>query len=287
MLPQFTTHRANVLRRCRNAFLLVSLGIGILAIKSITLVALNGGSLGGLVLSHALYSVLMFYAIMLGTAPLWMPALARLSAPVQTLPLIAVGLWLLWPVAQYIMPAQQLDSIMELPRLMTIASYSLFKLGAIMLVGIAAGLWIAHEADTALVKRRLLTVGLAGMVFCATTIVSLEGAAAVMTRASSVFSSLPGYGFYASMMIAVMGLSLGVTGIWHQLSGPLLFLLRVLVVIGGLALPIYVFHGLVIPLKDILIILGMQGALALALPMAAFLAAMAYAGRRLYAMYFG
>lgn len=287
MLPQFVTHRASVLRRCRNAFFLVGLGIIILAIKSVMLVLLNGGQLGGLVLANAFYGVLMFYAIMLGTAPLWLPALARLSTPVQTLPLIAIGLWILWLAAQRIMPAEQLDSFLELPRLMTVAGYSLFKLGAVMLVGVAVGLWITSEDDTAMVKRRLLMLGLAGMAFCAITIVSMEGPAAVMTRYSSVFSSLPGYGFYASMMITVMGLSLGVTGVWHLLSWPLLFGLRILVVIGGLALPIYVFHGLVIPLKDVLTIMGMQGALALILPMAAFLAVMAYAGRRLYVMYFG
>ncbi len=286
MLPQFATHRTSVLRRCRNAFFLVGFGICILAIKSITLILLNGGSLSGLMLANAFYGVLMFYAVMLGTAPVWMPALARMSTPVQTLPLLAVGLWLLWPVAQRIMPMGQLESFLELPRLMAIAGYSLFKLGAVMLVGIAIGLWIANEADTAQVKRRLLTIGVAGMAFCATTIVSLEGAAAVMTRFSAVFSSLPGYGFYASTMIAVMGLALGVTAVWHRLSGPALFGLRVLVVIGGLALPIYVFHGLVIPLKDILVILGIPSALALILPLTAFLATITYAGRRLYGMYF-
>ncbi len=145
-----------------------------------------------------------------GTAPVWM------STPVQTLPLLAVGLWLLWPVAQRIMPMGQLESFLELPRLMAIAGYSLFKLGAVMLVGIAIGLWIANEADTAQVKRRLLTIGVAGMAFCATTIVSLERVAAVMTRFSTVFFSLPGYGFYASTMIAVMGLALGVTAVWDS-----------------------------------------------------------------------
>lgn len=56
---------------------------------------------------------------------------------------------------------------------------------------------------------------------------------------------------------------------------------------GGLALPIYVLHGLVLPLRNVLAAAGLPGVVALALPMGAFLASMGYAGRRLWRMYFG
>ena len=74
---------------------------------------------------------------------------------------------------------------------------------------------------------------------------------------------------------------------WHYLPGLLRRILQFLIVVGGLALPIYVFHGLVIPSKDILVLAGIASTPALAIPMSAFLAAMGYGGWRLYRMYFG
>jgi len=222
---------------------------------------------------------------MLGTIWLWMPALARLKSPVQALPLMAITVWLLWPAAGQLLP-ETLDSFLQLPRLMVVAGYSVFKLGAAMLIGIAVGLWIAREDDTRLVRQRLAVIGFAGMAFCAATILWFEGPASIMIRGSSVFSSPPGYAFYASFMIALLGGSLYLTGAWSRLSRPTLLVLRVLIVIGGLALPIYVFHGFVIPIMDILILIGMNNVPALILPLGVFLVSMVYAGQWLYRMYF-
>ena len=44
---------------------------------------------------------------------------------------------------------------------------------------------------------------------------------------------------------------------------------------------------IVIPIKDILVVLGLPGAIALIVPMGAFLAVMVYLGWRLRRMYFG
>jgi len=286
MLPNFHTQRAAVLRRSRNAFLLVSVGIALLAIVSVLHASLKGQDIGGRLLANAVYNVLVFYAIMLGTIWLWMPALARLKFPVQTLPLMAIAVWLLWPAAGHVLPEQPLDSFLELPRLMVVAGYSVFKLSAPMLIGIAVGLWVAREDDTRLVRSRLMATGFAGMAFCATTVLWFEGPESIMTRGLPVFVSPPGYAFYASFMIALLGLSLYLTGAWSKLSRPTLLALRMLIVIGGLALPIYVFHGLVIPIMHILILIGMDNVPALILPLGVFLVSMAYAGQWLYRMYF-
>jgi hypothetical protein len=59
-----------------------------------------------------------------------------------------------------------------------------------------------------------------------------------------------------------------------------------LIVIGGLALPIYAFHESVIPTKDILVGLGVSGGVALAVPLALFSALFLYLCRRLRRIYF-
>ena len=57
-------------------------------------------------------------------------------------------------------------------------------------------------------------------------------------------------------------------------------------VTGGLALPIYVFHQVVLPARDSLVLLGLAGLPALAVPMGIFLLVMLYLGRRVWRMYF-
>jgi hypothetical protein len=73
---------------------------------------------------------------------------------------------------------------------------------------------------------------------------------------------------------------------WTNLPGALRHGLKLLIVIGGLALPIYVFHQLVMPIRGILVQLGLPGSMSLALAMGGFLILMSYAGRRLWRMYF-
>ena len=61
--------------------------------------------------------------------------------------------------------------------------------------------------------------------------------------------------------------------------------LHLALTVGGLALPVYVFHQFVRPSRDILVELGLPGVLALALAMGSFLFLMFYLGRRIYRMY--
>ena len=86
--------------------------------------------------------------------------------------------------------------------------------------------------------------------------------------------------------MAGVGIFLALLLVWERLNAALRLPLKLLVVVGGLALPIYVFHGLVIPGRNLLVALGMPSSVALIAAMCAFLIVMGYAGRRLWRMYF-
>lgn len=113
------------------------------------------------------------------------------------------------------------------------------------------------------------------------------GIEGLLDRNHPAFRSFAMQLFYVCCAVAMLGGCLLLTLGWYRLSGWLRMSLQVLIVTGSMALPIYVFHGQVIPLKEMLVALGLPGAVALALPMGAFLLGVGYGGRHLYQMYFG
>jgi hypothetical protein len=285
MLTEVSERPGAVFHRMRRAFVLVMMGVTLMTLLHLVRTHLQGEALNGLTISNAIYSVLVYYAIMLGTARLWLPPLARLRHPVRDLLLLSLGLWFCWQLAEVVVPKAQLNSLLELPRLMLEANYNVFKLGAMSAAGMAAGYWISQQDDPAAVAGRLLFVGLAGSVFSMATLLQANGLG-MLFRNSGLFTSLPGLAFYGSLCLLMMGAFLYIVSAWRRLHPVLQGPLRILLVIGGLALPIYAFHQLVLPGKDSLVLLGLQETLALALPMGVFLAIMFYLGRKTYRMYF-
>lgn len=286
MLPDFFPRRQSVLRRLGKSFQLVMIGLTMLAAIRLGDLILRGQPVGGMYIAQAFYGVLAYYAIMLGTARWWLPLLARLARPIPWLLAGLPVLWILWQVVPHLLPVDQLQTLLEWPRLMLVAGYNVFKMSAVAVGGMAIGLWVAGQPDTREVARLLLIGGGLGMAVTALSLLETNGAAALASRGSSIFTSLPGLIFYLSFAAFGTGLFLRLILSWDRLPAALRNVLKLLLVIGGLALPIYVFHGLVIPGKDMLNALGLGGGLALGIPVGLFLLVMAYLGRRLWRMYF-
>lgn len=287
MLPDFREKRESVIGRLDYSFRLVLAGMVLLAAIKLANVVVAGQPVNGLAVAHGFYSVLGYYALMLGSARWWLPAVARLARPIPWLFAGLPLLWLLWQVIPPLLPAHQLQSVLEWPRLMLVAGYNVFKMTAVAAAGMGVGLWLAKERDTAAAARLLSVAGGLGLVLSIGALLEAHGADAFVRRDSPVFTSLPGLILYLSSAVFGVGVFLAILGRWARISAPLRWPLQLLVVIGGLALPIYVFHGLVLPGRDLLEAAGLHGALSLALPMGGFLLVMGYMGRRLGRMYFG
>lgn len=288
MLPDFATRSGSVLRRLGRSFQLVLAGLTLLAAIRLMNMALRGQSIDGLEIAHAFYGVLAYYALMLGTARWWLPPLARLAHPIPCLLAGLPVLWILWQLAPSLLPTHQLQSLLEWLRLMLGAGgYNVFKMSAVAMGGMAVGLWIAGQPDSRAVARLLIVGGSLGMAVTGLSLLEADGAAALASRGSPAFTSLPGLIFYLSFAGFGTGLFLRLLLSWDGLPSWLRTSLKLLLVIGGLALPIYVFHGLVIPGRHLLDTIGLHGGLALLIPMGLFLLSMVWMGRRLWRIYFG
>lgn len=287
MLPGFIDKRSSVMARLHSSLLLVLIGIVLKAALELVHNRVLGQPLSGLSLAHAIYGVLVYYALMLASAGIWLPLLARLRHPFLPLLFAMPLFWIGWQIAVSIVPAAQQDSILELPRLMMIAGYNVFKLTALAAAGMAAGFWLSTQSDPREAGRKLLAAGALGALICILILLQSYGTDAFAQRKNPAFVSLPGLMLYSFLGLFMLGVFLKLVLAWTHLPALLRIMLQILIVIGGLALPIYVFHGLVIPARDTLELVGFSGALALAIPMTLFVALAGYGGTRLHRMYFG
>lgn len=286
MMPHILDRPASIAKRLRSAFLLVLAGLVLAAGVRLVLDQVSGRGIGGGDVAEAFYSVLAFYIIALALAGPTMAFLARRTRPEIWAVGLAIGLWALWWPVQAVLPKEPLPNLLEWPRLMLVANhYSVLRVAPLALGGLALGLRLAGQ-DAAGAARSLMTIG--GFATAVLLILGFEtyGADAFAGRGATFYNIVTGALFFFSVTLLLLGAMIRVLAGWRRLPGLPASVLRGLIVIGGLALPIYAFHGIVIPVKDILVALGLPGRVALLLPLGLFLALFAYGWTRLRRMYF-
>ena len=285
-LPGYVENKPAVWKRLRRSFWLVLSGLTIMASFHLIHFALRGEAINGLNISLSFYNILAYYVLALLTARFWLDYLSSgNNVMFRALVVCALAMPLYWLASAF--EPGRLNSILEWPRLMAVAGYSYFKVSGFVFAGIAAGYWYGQQKDTHRASRIFALGGFFGMAF--TMIVGLDVLpnAPFATRGSPFFTSLLGFVFYFFLVIFLVGAFESLLRGWMELGRTKRGIMQVLIVIGGLALPIFAFHGVVIPAKDILELLGLPGAIALLIPLSTFLFLMAYFGWRLWRMYFG
>ena len=288
MLPGFAKNRNTVLRRMRLSFCLVAAGAVLLASIHLLNAKVQGDAVGGLQFGHAFYSVLAYYTIMLGTARLWLPTLAGLRNPLAVLVAAVPILWLAWQAAVLVAPEEQLDSILEWARLMfATGGYNVFKMTMVTVAGAALGLWISRQQDTRAMAGRLLLLGSVSAFLCLFAMGEMSGFATLGERLNPAYVSVAGQMFYVALAAFLVGAGLHMALNWPNLRTVTRLPMKALIVTGGLALPIYVLHGMVLPVRDVLAIAGLSQIGASAIPMALFVTVIVDGARRLSRMYFG
>ena len=143
-----------------------------------------------------------------------------------------------------------------------------------------------RREDEAGAQRLLIGGGGITLLLAELAAMDIWGAGTFETRGAPVFSSFLGALLYAAFGTLMLGLFMALTRRWNRLGAIPRGIAQALIVTGGLALPIFAFHEVVIPTKDMLLLAGLPGLVALALPLGAFLLGIGYAWRRLFRMYF-
>lgn len=277
------TGQSNIIQRIRSIFILVLLAWLLLSSVHLIENLLNRHAFTGLLLGNSFYNILCYYLLAIASIPMWRSWLRKIPfSHVVSAVGIALSFWLIHQGVVAFLPSEQLNSVLELPRLMLVAKYGYFRVGTAAFLGIALGCWL-RSVTVDEICRTMIPVGagffIAGLL---TTLDFMSGHQLEQVKAvplSMVFWYFGAEILFLSFIVSFMRFK-------QQRSDLINIFLNVLIVMGVLALPIFAFHGIVIPVKDILVNLGVAGKVALALPLGVFLVCFLYGGARLYRIYF-
>ncbi|HEY0214442.1 MAG TPA: AMP-binding protein [Paenirhodobacter sp.] len=284
MLDGYPQNRFSVRRRQLFSLLFVFLAILMIALIGQTLRIASGVEMTGRSWGEAFYNVLSFYFLALATVSLWLRLLhgrifvvAAVSVPI---------LWGVWLLAQLVIGHDYWESPLEWVRLMFVAKYSYFPMMALVLAGVALGSWMMRVSDLSLFVRQAALIG--GVLLACGLIMVIEiwGVGVLIDREAPFWFSFLGVMIYVGFTALLLAAAVWALGRWTELPLGLHLLAKGLILLGGLALPVFAMHELVIPLKNLMLLTGLPGVIALAVPMAGFLAAIVYGMWRLNKMYF-
>jgi hypothetical protein len=284
MLDGYPGNGHSVRRRVRVSLTLVLAAMILLAAAHLAQFWTEGRPITGRDWGEAFYNVLGYYAVAIACTPL---LLRVLNGRVFAVVMIGIPLlWAIWLLARQIIDPQPLNSPLEWVRLMLTSKYSVFHMTPPVLAGILIGDWMRRAPDP---WRFGVTAACMGGGILAISMIAMTevyGLELWITRGSKAWGSMMGTQFYTGFACFFLGgMVLALHG-WARMSAPVQLVTKVLILLGGLALPIYAFHALVIPVKDLLYAAGMIKSVALVFSLSMFFAIIGYGMWRLNRMYF-
>jgi len=241
---------------------------------------LSATGLEGASAPQLFFSVLCFYLLMVATAPWWLRVIVRAPYPIAAALVIMSASYLLSGLFRYLWVDAQLAGLADLGRLLLVTRYSYPEMLGHVMIGVAVGLWIGINDQRPDLPRAAGWGGLALLLGGLT--LSLRGD--VIHWFDDV-ATVPQVLTYAGGALLVFSLAFKrAQRVEHGQAS--LYAMRLLVVIGLLALPAYVGHEGVPPLIDVLESAGLSRGLATALPVLAFAVGFLVAMRRVYRLYY-
>ncbi|NRA29599.1 MAG: AMP-binding protein [Parvularculaceae bacterium] len=287
MIVDFDERKQVYLQRIRRNSALILGGLTALAAVKFAAATFNADIAPKSNITVYLYNVLLFFGLAMASSPVWMPLIARMKNNVMGILLIVACFYTLGVVAEALFQGPPMASPLELPRLMMVGGYNVFKMSAITLSGIAIGLMLINMSSHQRAVEVFVLGGLTGILLCAGTMFQIRGIDAFsMARELQLIDTGLGVTMYISFATFCLGALVWLFGHLNKVPGLLVIPIQVLVVFGGLTFVIYISQGFVIPAMDLLVGLGVGGTLALAAPMGVFLAVVGFTSFKLYRSYF-
>jgi hypothetical protein len=226
------------------------------------------------------FGVLCFYLLMVLTAPEWLRLIARARYPIVAALVAAAGSYLVSALAQGLWSDAGTSGFVNLGRLLLVTRYSYPEMLGHAMVGLAIGLWIGQNDRRPDLAQAAAWGG--GAILLGGLVLSLRGDT---IHWFDNVASLPQVLTYAGAALLVFAVAFARArreehGPWARRA------MRILIVIGLLALPAYVGHEGVTPVASVLEQLGLRPMLAVGLPVLVFAGGFLFAMRRVYRLYY-
>jgi len=262
---------------------ILAVALAILAALRLSGMALNSVSITQHEVFISFYNVLGFYFFAVASTPLWFAWISRVGHSVPAIAILLLGyialdLGLRWALLRF-----EPQGLVQLLRLYATAKFSYFNMSAGALLGLAAGDVIRRNPDLPSQSRFIV----AGPVLISIGLLWgwLLGETDQLISASNRISYWKWCLYFGVILCAYAALSplmshFGRMPGWR--GGPL----KLLGAIGILALPFFIFHGLILDIKGLLDALSVPDLIGIALVLGLFFGIGAIAVGRIWRLYF-
>lgn len=221
------------------------------------------------------YEVLLFYALMVPTSLFWLRRVASMRDRVFASLLLSIGAYAVFALASALMPVNPFTGWASLAWHMMVAPYSYPRLLGAVALGLAMALWLQRDTSREGLIRDSAQWGVALAGLGGLLILFVPGS---WPAKAGEIVAIPAFAGIACLSYA------GAASMASGERRPLV--LKLAIVCGMLAFPIFIGHGIVMPIKAVLVAYGMAQLPATLMPAMIFVAIMLWLGRRIYSMMF-
>lgn len=268
----------------------IQLGIGILiaalcliAILRLSETLLQGNSITSHIFFMSFYNVLGFYFLAVASMPLWFTWIKRTNGkPAGFLALLLVYVLLDYGFRKAFLQFEP-QGLVQLTRLYTTAKFSYFNMSIGAILGLATGYMIRNHPD--LPQRKAFPILGIILVVSGLSWGNLNGEIDELLGASSRID-LWKWCLYFGVVIFLCAVLWPIVAKHGNNKNTIGFLLRLLGSVGILALPFFIFHGLVLDIKAFLDALSVPDFLGILSVMSLFFLIGGLAVRKVWKLYF-
>lgn len=282
--PHFRQSSKTLTNTIKTGMILIGSGILILALMNILLIIGLGEDLNWTKAFNALWSVLVFYFLCLPTLYIWLRVISWKNKEITNCLVLSCCSYLISIFVVHQFSGYQLNGLYEFIKLIFVAKYNYFYMLSGVFLGTVVGIYIYRNFENKKLAKSILITGavvsLSGV--CLSFAMGQQAMWWIWPKPLFVWMWL----FYCGIiMMMISGLRV-LTLDYENKSTFFKKAINVGAVIGQLALPIYVMHEVVIPMKNLLDTLGLNGIVAIILSLGLFFGVIYFSFRKLYSLYY-
>lgn len=235
--------------------------------------------------ANSFYNVLSYYLLATLSLYFWFWILKASRAPVLAALIGALLLHLFYLRFMAPLTAVPAEGFIELGKLLIAAKYSYFNMTSGVFLGLGVGIALSGSKQFSLTMPAAIWLGVA-TILCAWLLSDITGnAASWFIWPGDTVQSWKWLFYFGVCVLLLVGMD-RLLNYYHRMPSVAARLLNVLACFGLLAFPLFVMHKLVLPIKDLLEVVGLSGVLAVGLSMGLFVGLSGYMLYRSYRLQF-
>lgn len=283
--PIYQTNPNQVIRMFRmGSAILLGAILLIVAIK-IGQHLLHGDQITSTIFFNSFYSPLAYYLLALVTAPLWFRTIGFTRHHLIASAALALAMFISFQVAYEFLYNKELTGFIQFCKLMMVAKFNYFNMSVGAIGGLALGIHLKRNHNRVQLTATYASMGAILLVSGAVLSFYFGTSEAWLQTARKI--ALWMWVFYGGCICVLFAWLLMIVRNYAEIGKLAQTTIRWGEIFGRCALPIWVLHHLVIPIKDVLALVEVPETLALVIVLGLFFGASYMLINKLYKLHYG